>query len=332
MPSSRLIYIGSTAERVTRTLTPRAATRTDKLNVKTGVLVPGGGFTGGILIAPMLARDKMLKHWLSQGNNISQLGMPLHRDLPVYRRGDHFLMDFGGATLSTHSDGSGGVDTSLTRRVRVTFQGFGLDTKQENNGDEIYGVLTTVLGNLGHTKQTDLSQATLAAKDDDGKKRNRISQQSILLHEGAPMDLNVNVAFVEYDHGDRNKVRTAIKTALSDLVAEASNLASAAAGAPTKAAQNKFDAQSLASSNLYKWALTGASALITEIFGLGDDPYNPGAFTISAAEMSRIPPVQNYRCGDDPRTIQYTHRISVSGTDDGGDTGWITALFLVTAA
>ncbi len=278
------------------------------------------------LLAAM-AREKILRHWLKQSQQfISNVGMPSHRDAPIYRSKGRYCMDFGGATLSTlFSKNDDDINVTPTRRVQVTFQGYGLEQRQEK-GDELYGVLTGNIGSLGYTKHWDLAEEKLGPASN-----NRISQHAILMHEGAPMDLNIVFAMIERDHGNMQKIRNQIKEALNDAVKEAASLATAAAGSANKSVKNKFDAQSLASSNLYKWALGGAAALITWIFGLKDDPYNPGTFMIPAADMLRIPPVREYRCAKDPRVLRYTHRITVQGRDDGGDLGVITALFLVRA-
>ena len=280
------------------------------------------------LLTAAAARETLLRHWRKQNAaSLSRIGLPLSREAPVYQRNGRYCIDFGGATLSMRSEPGADVEIQTSRRIQVYFQGFGLESRQETSKDDLYGVVTGNVGSLGYTKHWNLAEVQLAGKGDGG--RDRISQHSILMWDGAPIDLNIVFSMVERDHGDRAKIRADIRNAIDAAVKEAAALATAGAATTSIAIDNKFNAQTLAQSNIYQWLLTGAAALITKIFGLTDDPYRPGSITIPRHEMQTIPRVQKYRCHNDRRLIDYTHRLTISGRDDDGALGVITGLFLV---
>ena len=69
--------------------------------------------------------------------------------------------------------------------------------------------------------------------------------------------------------------------------------------------------------------------LVTDTFGLSNDPYTPGGLIISADEMASPPPVKIAGHPLDNKTIVYTHKIDMSGTDDSGAVGNCSAYFRV---
>jgi len=70
-----------------------------------------------------------------------------------------------------------------------------------------------------------------------------------------------------------------------------------------------------------------AAELVTELFGLSDDPYKPGGLTIPAEDMATPPPIKTAGHQLDSKTIAYTHKIDMTGTDDSGAVGNCSAYF-----
>jgi hypothetical protein len=77
------------------------------------------------------------------------------------------------------------------------------------------------------------------------------------------------------------------------------------------------------------WLKDTAAGLITDIFGLGDDPYNPDSITITAADMAAPPPPMVAGHSQDNKTILYTHKLDLTGTDSSGAVGHCSAYFRV---
>lgn len=93
-------------------------------------------------------------------------------------------------------------------------------------------------------------------------------------------------------------------------------------------------AESVADSESFKEGLVaGVKFLFGNILGVGDDPFNPESLGLRWANLQPNsprpiqPPLQR---DDDPRTITgWTHRITLSGRDDGNDLGQYALYFQV---
>jgi hypothetical protein len=63
-------------------------------------------------------------------------------------------------------------------------------------------------------------------------------------------------------------------------------------------------------------------------FGINDDPYPPQQLRLRGTEIQGRQFVRKTaRRDDDPRTIEFTHSMTVSGEDEGGDRGQYALYF-----
>ena len=221
-----------------------------------------------------------------------------------------------------------GIDAeTASNHVVVTFEGFGLEIRQEQ-GDEIYGSVHGLVGSQGYTKEFVVPEQELGPEGN-----NRIAQLGIVLWEGPPIDLGIVLSLAEHDNGDRETVRKEIRDRVKQVSEKAGQvLAGGALGGG--AAQNAgvaMQAESSQSESLWDWVRNGIADLIDKILGLGDDPYNPIGFTISEAMMRNIPPLQKYRCSNDPILLDVTEGLAkmMRSKDNADDLGQITACFTI---
>ncbi|MFB1487707.1 MULTISPECIES: hypothetical protein [unclassified Thiocapsa] len=278
---------------------------------------------------PRRARNAIMNHWLQSGGPASAVGLPLDPSFPVLNMaGDKMRSDFRGGRL-TFNDHDGTVVESELHKVVVTFEGYGLEIRQED-GDEIFGSIHSTIGTSGYTKDIVLPEVVLGPEGN-----NRIQQYGMVLYEGPPVDLGIVLSLTEHDSGDRKAVRDEVRVRVNQIFQEARNAAAAgAAGSAAQQAATAMTNESLVSSSLQNWIINGAADLINDLLGMGDDPYNPVGFTITANQMQNIPPMLQYRCSSDPRVINFTQGLSrmMTGRDDAGDVGQITALFSIRPA
>lgn len=274
----------------------------------------------------ILARRAILDKWAEQGGPASSVGLPLDPQFSLVSIPGGSQVNFRGGSMKV-MDRNPGVVNIESRRVVVTFEGYGLEIRQES-GDELYGTLDCKVGSTGYKQSFDLLQVELGPEDS-----NRIYQSSIVLWDGPPADINIVASLAENDEGNREEVRQRMRQRIGQIFQAGAGLvgASVVPGAESIAAQSSLAAESASNDSLVTWALNGISDLIGEVLGLGDDAYNPAALTITANEMMQVPPLQTYRCWSDARTIPFTHSRTVTCRDDGGDVGQITVLFRVRA-
>lgn len=283
----------------------------------------GSGIATPLRTLVSQGRQRIMSEWLRANGARSAVGLPTNAQFPTYYRNGRLYVDFRGGRMSTTMQAEGPVEFEPSSRVRVTFEGYGLDVRQER-GDELYGSIVANLGSQGYSKSWDLPQVTLGPDT-----KNRIYNNAIVLYEGPPADLNLVVQIVEHDHGDRAAIRREVKRRVTDIFNTATAVVGGAAGGAVGSALSSLQSESNSAGGLVSWLIDGAGSLVSNVLGLGDDPYNPGGLTIGAHEMVNIGAEQVYKCGTDPRRLHYTHRLTLSGKDDGGDVGWISGLVRV---
>ncbi|MFJ5973787.1 peptidoglycan-binding protein [Streptomyces sp. NPDC093060] len=188
--------------------------------------------------------------------------------------------------------------------VRVVWTGLECRIRQEKE-DEIYGTIQLITGMDPQPVVKFPDSGTL----EFGPPNERIFSAQRLLYSGPAKDISVSATLVEYDSGDVEKE----KQVVSDAVAQAATTALAAftdgAGA---AAEPLID--------LLSGALVDFVA--DDVLGIGNDVYNPSAAFLPKDRLldadTRRKTLQR---PDDPRTLQFTDVIVLSGTDDAGDPG-----------
>jgi hypothetical protein len=126
----------------------------------------------------------------------------------------------------------------------------------------------------------------------------------------------------ENDSGDVDVIARKVSDTISSTVAAG---VGALTGAP---------AESVSDSESFKEGLvTGLAFVFGDILGMGDDPYSAETLRLDWAALQADSPrpfQPVVRRDDDPQTIEgWTHRITLSGIDDGGDQGQYALYFRV---
>lgn len=275
------------------------------------------------------ARQKIIDSWKNQGGPSSPLGLPVEDSFPVQAAGGGYLVPFRGGNIQI--DGELRVlNNELGPPCRITFEGLILHSRQETSPDEIYGaggyrVGSVLIGDRVLTGNFVIPEVKLGGKD---ARNTRVSKTSQEIYRGAPAGLELFVAIREHDSGDREEVRRKVRALIDE---GAKNVATAlgAGVAGGDLAKLGRTGEQISQGNFGNWLRDVAADLITDLFGLSDDPYNPGGVVITAEEMASPPPVMVAGHQLDNKTITYTHQIDMSGIDDSGAVGNCSAYFRV---
>ena len=272
-----------------------------------------------------VARNRILRHWQQAGGPGCAVGLPMDSQFPVTEAGGVYQSEFRGGNIQVN--GFGDVVMNATNQVVVVFEGYCLEQRQESE-DELFGSIHVQVGVTDKRSDHVVNQQELGPEEN-----NRIAQLGTILYEGPPANINIFVAMVEHDSGDRDKVRDEIAGYIKSAMDYAQSVAAGMLGAPTGSPE--IDAASAAlkeskvGDQLIEKAKTAGANWLAETLGTGDDPYDPAAFVIYSNEMRDPPPMLTYRFGGDPRMLPYNKDILLKGKDDGRDQGVIRALFSI---
>ena len=206
---------------------------------------------------------------------------------------------------------------TITRNVKVFWKGLECRRRQEKE-DEMYGTVASFTPSSGASKARSFpdNQEFFTM----GHEGSRIINDAALICDSAVGDLLVVCSLVEHDSGDIGKYKEEV----------AKLLAKAAGGF---LAMGGVDAETLAASEGFIGDVSlGLVNVAASVLGADDDQYNPGTMLIHAKELlQRFKPnpldppeqfpTQVLRRDDDPKTIEFTHSLILSGTDQGGDQG-----------
>ncbi|WP_333777173.1 peptidoglycan-binding domain-containing protein [Streptomyces sp. IBSBF 3136] len=129
------------------------------------------------------------------------------------------------------------------------------------------------------------------------------------LYSGPAQDLTVSATLVEFDSGDVTEEKKVIAEAASKAATGAVAVF-AGGGVATIAAP------------LIELLSKAFVDLVADLFGVKDDAYNPGAIALSQDQLLSANSRRQTRTRpDDPRTLQFTDTIVLTGVDDAGDVG-----------
>lgn len=275
------------------------------------------------------ARQKIIDSWRNQGGPSSPLGLPVDDSFPIQVAGGGYLVPFRGGNIQIDSE-LRVLNNELGSPCHVTFEGLILHSRQETSPDEIYGaggfrVGSILVGDRVLTGNFIIPEVKLGGKD---ARNTRVSKMSQEIYRGAPVGLELFVSISEHDSGDREDVRRKVRTLIDE---GAKNVATAlgAGIAGGDLAQLGRVGEQISQGSFGGWLRNAAADLITDLFGLSDDPYNPGGVVITAEEMTSPPPLMVAGHQLDNKVIMYTHRVDMSGIDDAGDVGNCSAYFRV---
>jgi hypothetical protein len=260
-----------------------------------------------------LERAKILEKYNQLGGRISSLGLPADAQMPVFNTGTSFRMNFRGG----HIDLPAGSDKPVAvKRFRAEIWWMGIECQIRQEGtDEIYGGIGVLVPGSGLSKTEKFSDDTDGTWD-MGPDGMRIINTARLLYNGPPMDIVLTVSLIEHDSGDQSEV----KNKIADAIAKAAQSMAVLAGIPaeaTSATQGWVNDLSL-----------GLVSAVGNALGVNDDRYPPQQLRIRWPEIQGRQFVRKTaRRNDDPRTIEYTHVITVTGFDEARDRGQYALYF-----
>jgi len=267
------------------------------------------------------ARAAMERGWQRMGGVSSPVGLPVADSIRLEEQGvlgrGGYTASFRGGTLKLSSDGQT-VSSESHTVVNIDLVGIECQIRQEST-DEIYGVVS-VMGPSNSTIIT--TRIPGGGTIDMGPDGLRINLTHVPLVKGGVLqNYYVWASLVENDSGDVDVIANKI----ADKFAET---ARAAVGALTGA-----PAESVSDSETFKENMaTGLAWVFGDILGMGDDAYNAESFNLFWGDLNAASPAQQppIRRDDDPRTIDgWTHKLILSGVDDGGDRGQYALYFKV---
>jgi len=245
------------------------------------------------------------KKYAQLGGKASPLGLPVNPTAGVQLQGTTYLMDYRGGQIES----SGGTSATAVkmREVQVWWVGLECRIRQESS-DEIYGSVGAVVpasgGSFTHKFPGDRDYW------DMGRPGERIVNVGVPIYTGPPADVVIVGALVEHDSGNIDKY----KQKFADEITRAAQGLAGMEGVPAEATAADEG-----------WLNTLSLGLVNGIFslvGADDDAYVPGNLLLHWTDiLGHAFPKQTLRRDDDPRTIEYTHQLIVSGVDQGGDRG-----------
>lgn len=253
------------------------------------------------------AKRLLTRAWEQVGGPRSAVGLP-EVGLTPTRAGEEWTASFRSGTVVVRQH-----ETVVTseRRLIADFVGLECHVRQEKS-DDLYGVVAVVGPANAQIKTYRFpgGDGTISM----GRDGERIWNGFENLYQG-PIEKLVLVATL-IEHDDFTDVEGASRR-IADKIAEAGGKAlGALTGAP---------AEQVTEETWFRDGLaTAVGVVLGDVFGAGDDPYAAQSLVINWTEIGKWgPPPQLPRTrSDDPKTIpHWTHRIKVTGHDDGGDYG-----------
>lgn len=264
------------------------------------------------------AAESIKRGWGQFGGPRSFLGLPVGSQIEVANVGGQFRSQFRSGDLHLSSDGTKVVSLSHDE-VTITLVGIECQIRQESE-DEIYGVVTA-FGPSGSTIITKRFPASgTLTFGPTGLRINNINL--VILENGIVQNYTIMASLIENDSGDVDDIAKKLSDKIAKLVGEG---VGALTGAP---------AEAVTDSESFKEGIdVGTKFFLGSVVGIGDDPYNPESFSVHWTALRAATPLPfqpSVHRDDDPRTIEeWTHRIILSGRDDGGDVGQYALYFQI---
>lgn len=262
-------------------------------------------------------KDLLLQKYNQVGGIRSRLGLPSTIDMPFNKVGNSFLMSFRGGNITVPFDAPVPVATA-TQSVKINWTGLECQVRQEKE-DELAGAVSSFAysTNATNTKKFPDGQEPWKLGHDGA----RIMNTNYPIYEGPPAKVVLTTSLVELDTsaGNANAVTGRVvdflngtSTLLQTVGGATGNDVASGYGRELDIWTNKF--KDLEKSEFWK--------IIYNWFDSPDDPYPAGMLELSWEEIQHTAANKKIlRRPDDGHTILWTHSISVTGRDDGGDVG-----------
>lgn len=264
------------------------------------------------------AEQAIRQVWENEGGPRSSVGVPAGGDLVVVQNGADWEAHFRSGTITINA-GENMCQVDTKHLLHVDFVGLECVSRQEKS-DEIYGVIG-VIGPSNHQfpmVRIPGGSGTVSM----GRQGQRLWTNQLSLYQDAREDVVLVAALVEHD--DFTDVEQTSKDIADKIVKAAGDVVSALSGIPAEAATQDT------------WFRDGIAKpigwILGDMFGMGDDPYDGQMLRVALEDLGDAGPApQPPRTRpDDPKSIpHWTHRITLTGYDDGGDYGQYEAYFNV---
>lgn len=254
--------------------------------------------------------------WNKLGGPKSPIGLPKTGKITLNKTGNTYTALFRSGKIII--DGKE-YKVELDRELEVFFKGLECNIRQEGE-DELYGVVSMLGPANKHVSSFSFpGGGGVIRLGPEGK---RIVTFHHSLYKGPVEDFVLVASLVEHD--DFADVENASKR-IADKVSDAAATAlGALVGIPAEAvAEETWFEDGIAS---------GLGLVMDGIFGMGDDPYDSQVMSIRWEELGDWGPTVQppYKRADDPKIISpWTHKLTVTGHDDGGDLGSYSFYFFV---
>lgn len=268
---------------------------------------------GGDPLRDQNLRNLILAKYNKIGGQLSPLGLPVDVQMRLINTAQGPRMDFRGGPITIPP---GNLLPIAIKQFSAEVWWVGIECQIRQEGtDEIYGGVGVLVPGSGLSR-------TEKFPDDDGGTSDmgpdgmRIINIERKLYEGPPTDIVLTASLIEHDSGDTSEV----KAKIAEAVSKAAQGLAAFVGIPAEAAS--------ADQGFINDLSLGLVNAIGDAFGIGDDPYPTQQLRLRWTEIQGRQFVRKtVRRDDDPRTIEFTHSITVSGEDDGGDRGQYALYF-----
>jgi hypothetical protein len=233
--------------------------------------------------------------------------------------GKTWVADFRSGTITLDGDST---IMNTNQEMVVELAGLECVVRQEKT-DEMYGVVAAIgPGNAHYAPVPFPGGGGTIDMGPDGQRIWVAGGPAWELYRGPLEDLTLVSALIEQDSGDVS----AISQEIADkIVTTAGQMLGGTEGAAAEAISNQ---------TWFQHGLGSAIGLVLGgVFGMGDDPYDSQSLPVYWDQLGPDgnPPLQPpARRSDDPKTIdRWTHKMVMTGKDDGGDTGTYIVYFFV---
>ena len=257
--------------------------------------------------------DKILATYNRLGGIHSPLGLPTTSSFDIVRNGDAFTASFRGGNI-TILFAQATTSTVQTVNVQLWFRGIECQVRQETS-DEIFGSVGCFV------PSTMVVQHDRFGTFKMGKPNARVAKHDALLYSGPPSHLYISTGLRELDEGFSFEVPVSGEG--DQLLYESARDSITRFGAPASSSPaDAFQREEIVHPLRYKvWFQSKYYQNWNSLPEQNFDLYPPGFIHIKPEELQSQPEVKTAVNDIDFKTLPYTHTVSVTAVDDGGDTG-----------
>jgi hypothetical protein len=241
-----------------------------------------------------------------------------------------YASDYRGGVIRVRNSLSADPQVEAVRTLRSEVWWVGLECQVRQEGeDEVYGSLCTLVTSArraeAHRFPTD------SETWDMGHDGQRIQPLTIRVYDGPPANVVLFASLVEHDSGDPQRYFDAVDAFVARLPGELRQ-PGLVVGQPQPVPPGVEEELTAAQPGFLDVLTAGlAGPIMNAALGAGDDAYEIALLQLPWTALRAAPPRRQLRRSDDVDVVDYTHSVTVTGTDDGGDRGRYAFYFDVRA-